>query len=102
MPLTLVSVPSVPPVTEMSVASKLVPTSSLKVKVRVTVSPAFRLAVLGVMATVGGVVSLTAPGPTCVQFVASAISVLSKPKPPMSDTEYQSWTNHLSFEKDVD
>jgi hypothetical protein len=42
----------------MSPAVKLLPTSSPKVKVSVAVSPALRLAVSRVMATVGGRVSM--------------------------------------------
>ena len=49
--------PSVPPVRLMSLASKLLPGSSLKLKVRVAVSPDFSVAWLLVMASVGATVS---------------------------------------------
>ncbi len=54
------SAPSVPPVTTMSSALKLVPGSSLNVKVMVAVSPIFSDVTLLLMASVGAVVSLGA------------------------------------------
>ncbi len=73
----------------MSPATKSVEASD-KVNVIVAVSPASRVVLLLVIAIVGGVVSLTAPGPTCGQVDVSEEFVLSKPKPPMSETDFQS------------
>ena len=54
--------PSVPPVVVTSPAAKLLPGSSLKVKVTVAVSPALTAAVLLVMARVGASVSMLIVG----------------------------------------
>ena len=56
-PLPL-KVPSVPPVVTISVPTKLVPGSSLNVKVIVDVSPPFRALALLVIVTVGTSVSI--------------------------------------------
>jgi len=57
VPLTRVNAPAVPPATAISSAVKLVPTSSLKVKVNVTGPVAVSPAALLVISTAGGVVS---------------------------------------------
>jgi hypothetical protein len=57
-----VRVPSVPPVTVRSPASKLAPGSSLKVKVMVAVWPAFTAPTLLLMASVGASVSMLIEG----------------------------------------
>ena len=75
MPLTRVRAPSVPPLTLMSSTVKLLPTSSLKVKVSVAVSPALRLAASGVMATVGRTVSTA----RVTELLASSPSALALP-----------------------
>ena len=54
--------PSVPPEVIISVPTKLVPGSSLNVKVIVAVSPAFRALALLVIATVGASVSMVTVG----------------------------------------
>ena len=92
---------NVPPARVMSPTTKSVATSD-KVNVIVAVSPAFRVVLLLEIEIVGGVVSLTAPGPTTAQFAVSAWFVLSKPKPPMSLTDFQSWINHSGVDIDVD
>jgi hypothetical protein len=57
-----VRVPSVPPVTVRSLASKLAPGSSLNVKVMVAASPIFTAPTLLVMASVGASVSMLIDG----------------------------------------
>jgi hypothetical protein len=69
--LTFTRPAAVPPVTVMSSAAKLVPTSSLKVKVKVTAPVAVAPASLSVMATVGGVVSVGAVGSVPPQAASS-------------------------------
>jgi hypothetical protein len=61
VPLTRVNAPLVPPVTVTSSAVKLVPTSSLKLKVKVTSPVATASATLSVMVITGPVVSAGAP-----------------------------------------
>ena len=69
-----VRAPSVPPVTTTSPAvpshAKLVPGSSLKVKVRVALSPALSVGVLLVMARVGASVSMACP-PLLAKFASA-------------------------------
>jgi hypothetical protein len=62
VPLNRVKVPLVPPVTVMSSTVKLVPTSSLKAKVKVTGPVALVSSTLSVMVTTGPVPSAGAPG----------------------------------------
>ena len=76
VPMTL---PNVPPLTLTSPAFeahvKLLPGSSLKVKVMVAVSPVFKVAVLEVMANDGAKVSMLILGVTPALPVLPAVSV---------------------------
>ena len=57
VPLSLLKAPAVPPVTVMSLASKLTPTSSLNTKLKVTGPEAVGAETLLAIVTVGAVVS---------------------------------------------
>jgi hypothetical protein len=61
-PSTRVKVPAVPPLTVMSLAAKLTPTSSLKTKLKVTGPLAVGAATSLAIVTVGAVVSAAAGG----------------------------------------
>ena len=80
--------PSAPPVVVISPAAKLLPGSSLKVKVIVAVSPAFTAATLLLMASVGAKVSIAIVGvvpaapalPAASVYLALATVMLALPE----------------------